>query len=536
MKVASSVIPFSSANAFSKLFLDYTGQKNKELEHFYSFYPDSESFAKAINSFPTGKHDRNTLVDVLLKQNTELFASNAKLEGQIVALKDENTFTVCTAHQPCLFTGPLYFIYKIVSAINLASALKKAMPEKNFVPVYWMGSEDHDFEEINHAYVFGKKMEWSRADTGGPVGRLPVASVSSLMKELTSLLGESDNAKNILKTLHEAYAPGVTLSVATRRLVNALFGEYGVVVIDGDDALLKKGFSAIMADDIFHQTNKPLVEESVEKLKALGYDAQVNPRDINVFYLSDDKRERIIAEGSTFKVQSGSKLEFTHDELKKELEQHFERFSPNVVLRPLYQQQVLPNIAYVGGPAEMAYWLELKKVFDHHKVYYPALVPRHSVLWTDAKQASQLKKLGFAQEDLFLSLDAMIKVFIEKNSTGVSFKEEEQQLRNVFGSLALKATHTDVTLKASVEAELQKALQSLKHIETKMTRAEKQKHETALGQVKKLKEKLFPEGKLQERHDNFISLYTRHGQALLPLLLERLEAYQQGFIILSEEG
>lgn len=508
MKLASSAIKYSDTKAFTKLFTDYVEGKNKALRELYRYEPSLEAFQQAIADLSEHNYNRKLLVDVLKDQGN----SNAGI------LLNENTFAVCTAHQPCLFTGPLYFIYKIVSAINLAEALGQKYPSNRFVPVYWMGSEDHDFAEVNHVNLFGKRLQWE-APQDGPVGRISTATLKSVIDELARLAGETPNAKELMSLIGSAYNGKNTLAEATRSFVLALFGEYGLVVIDGDDPRLKREFVPVMTDDLQNHSANRLVNASVSKLETLGYQAQVKPREINLFRLSEGKRERIDRSTAAF---------------EKELQQSPENFSPNVVLRPLYQQQVLPAVAYVGGPAEVGYWLEYKTLFAHYKTPYPVVMPRASVLWLDSKQRTQLEKLGLEPARLFQDIAQLEKELVKRNAAGLSLEEEEARLREVFASLSAKAENTDPTLKATAEAELQKALASLEKLGAKMLRSEKQKQETALSQLRKLREKLFPEGQLQERHDNFMYLYLKHGKAFIAGLKQHLGAFQQQFIILSE--
>ena len=251
-------------------------------------------------------------------------------------------------------------------------------------------------------------------------------------------------------------------------------------------------------------------------MKQAGFGAQVNPREINIFELSDNNRVRI---------------EHNNNET---LNLKPEAYSPNVVLRPLYQQKILPNLAYIGGPGELAYWLEYKTMFEHHKINFPVLVPRNFALQMDEKSISQLHRLGFKTEDIFKETDVLIKEFITKNSgDDISLKAEEDKLTANFQEIITKAAKVDVTLKASVEAEKQKALNSLKNIESKLIKAEKQKQEISLNQIRKIKDKFFPAGNLQERYDNFIPYYLKSGKGLITDLKESFNPFEFEMLILE---
>ena len=534
MQTKTSKITYAQTSYFSKLILDYISGA-AQLKPFYNSNPELDSFTKAIENKAKQIINRKLLVEVIEQQyktaNCELPTANCQL------LLDENTYTITTGHQLCLFTGPLYFIYKIITTINLSEELKTKYPTKNFVPVYWMASEDHDFAEVNHIHLFGKKIEWNPAGVSGanPVGKIATDSIAPLLEELKSILGESDNAKNLIELFIKSYLPSKNLSEATRIMVHELFGRYGLVILDADDKALKTEFSEIMLDDLKNHHPYNLVSQSIKQLETLGYKAQVNPREINCFYMKDNFRERIIFEKPKYKINN-TDLHFSETEMESELKNYPERFSPNVVLRPLYQEKILPNLAYIGGGGELAYWLEFKSIFDFHEIQFPILVLRNSVLWIDAVSSDKWHKFGFSENDYFNSIDDLVRNFMLKNSgTEISLAEEQESLKAIFTSIGAKAQQRDATLKAPVEAELQKALTALSTLENKMLKAEKQKQETSLNQLKKIKEKLFPEGQLQERYDNFSTFYLKYGQEFIVSLKENLALLDSKFTVIAME-
>lgn len=541
MTFKKSKISLTETGQFSKLMLDYISG-DEILQKFYSYKPDLEIFQQVIDDKSKENINRSILVTVLNEQyagikNCELQKTNINL------LLDKNTFTVCTGHQLCLFTGPLYFIYKIISTINLAEKLKKNYPKYNFVPIYWLASEDHDFDEIRNINLFGKKLFWNNGDAKGAVGKLNTNSLSLVIDELKQFIGESENAKELIQLFSDAYLKHKNLAEATRYLVHMLFANYGLVIFDGNDARLKKEFSELISDDILNNTNYQLVNQTISEFEKIGFKAQVKPREINCFYMSNNLRERIelthnpSSEGNKkdiFKVLNSS-ITFTRDELLDELKNHPERFSPNVVLRPLYQQKILANLAYVGGPGEIAYWLEYKMMFDFHKINFPVLIPRNFALLTDEKSNQQIQKLGFTIPELFNDINGLIKEFVNKNAgSELTLKLEEEKLKKVYAEISAKAIAVDVTLKGSVDAELQKALNALKNIENKLLRSEKQKLDTNINQIKKFKEKYFPEGSLQERYENMIPYYLKYGKSLIVHLKEQFDPLVFEMLILRD--
>lgn len=535
-----STITLDKTGQFSKLFLDYING-DEGLREFYTYEPKIEAFKQVIDDKSKENTNRTLLVHVLKEQYEKV--TNSELQKSTInLLLKKNTFTVCTGHQLCLFTGPLYFIYKIISTINLAENLKKNYPEYNFIPVYWMAGEDHDFEEIRGINLFGKKILWDNVNAKGAVGNLNTASLSSVINELKEIIGDSQNSAELIQLFNDAYLQHSNLADATRYLVHQLFAEYGLIIVDGNDSRLKAEFSEIVKDDLFNNTNFKLVNQTISEFDKKGIKAQVNPREINFFYMIEEIRERIehsynpaLEEGrrDVFNVLN-TPITFSKTELLDELKKHPERFSPNVVLRPVYQQKILPNVAYIGGPGEIAYWLEYKRMFDHHKINFPVLIPRNFALLIDAKTNHLLEKFEFKPADLFKDLDLLIKEFINKNAgENLSLKEQEKKISDVFADISAKATAVDITLKGTVEAELQKVLNSLKNIESKFIRSEKQKQETSINQIKKLKEKLFPEGSLQERYENMSPYYLKSGKQFIADLKESFEPFKFEMLILE---
>lgn len=526
----TSLINFSKTGYFSKLISEYLDGADS-IKPFYRYPPALESFASVIKDKQKETINRPVLVEVLKEQYANLPNATSSLQ-QIESLLRPNTFTVTTGHQLCLFTGPLYFIYKIISTINLAEELRKGYPDNHFVPVYWMASEDHDFEEVSRVNVFGKKIVWNQEQKGA-TGKIATHSLQTVLEELKPIMGVSENALQLYQIFEEAYSRP-TLALASSYLVHALLGQYGLVIIDVDDARLKAEFKDIIRDDILHETNYQLVNSDIQKLAGQHIKAQVNPRAINCFYMIEGQRERIEKKESYFHVVN-TDIRFTEEELLQEVDMHPERFSPNVVLRPLYQEKILPNLAYIGGPGELAYWMEYKSMFEHHSINFPILMLRNCLLWIEAGIHERLQKLNINNEALFLPVEEQIKIFLNKQGTDISFIHEENQLKDLYETIKTRAEKIDPTLKATVEAELQKQLNALKTIESKLLKAEKQKQEVTVNQLRKMKEKLFPEGNLQERYDNMIPFYIKYGTAFFAELKANLNPFEKKFIVLSEE-
>ena len=516
-------ISFGQTGAFNSFFLDYIGDR-EALHPFYNRFPDIKNFKEQIQEKQKSfkPETRKLLADTLQKQYKDINLSTAAANN-LRSLLSENTFTVVTGHQLNIFTGPLYFIYKIVTAINSCRELKKAYPEYNFVPVYWMASEDHDFEEISYFKLNGKKFVW-QTQQQGPVGRFQ-------LKELKQLLSEIPGGLEPFKT---AYEKSQNLADAVRHYVDQLFGAEGLIVVDGDDRELKNVLKPVMHADLFEGVTRKLVEQTNQDLKKLGYEPQVFARDINFFYIEDQLRERIEKTGDQFTVMK-SALAFGNEEMQQIVEKHPERLSPNVILRPLYQELILPNLAYIGGPAENIYWLQLKKIFEQFAVPFPILLPRNFALIVDAPEARLMKKAKLTPEQLFMDKQSLINLVTVKNS---SKQLELETLKKHFGGsfeeIKSIATKIDTTLSKLVDAEAHRALLGLEKIEKKMLQAERRKQSDKIRQAENLKDKLFPNGSLQERTDNLLKFY-QVDPAFISRLLKSFDPFDFRFNILEYE-
>ncbi len=338
-------LPYSEVPLFSTRDKAYI-LENPGLRPFYKYPVNLESFRQVIADKANDNVDRETLAEVLLRQHEGLDAPPSVLDN-INKLRDKNTFTVATAHQPSLFTGPLYYIFKIISALNLAEKLNENYPDFHFVPVFISSGEDHDFAEVNHLHLFNKTLTWESGETG-PVGQMDTSSLQPVLEELKAILGESENAKTIYGIIEKTHSKPGHYARAAYELAHELFKKDGLVVLNTNDGQLKKAFVPFIKEEIFGQVSKPLVEATCAELEKAGYHAQAMPREINFFYLKNNIRERIVLEEGVYKVLNTS-LAFSQLELEAEIDNHPERFSPNVIMRPIYQELTLPNLAYIGG-------------------------------------------------------------------------------------------------------------------------------------------------------------------------------------------
>ncbi|GAB3895491.1 bacillithiol biosynthesis cysteine-adding enzyme BshC [Larkinella knui] len=495
-------LPLTATGQFSNLFLDYISQK-EALQPYYNRFPSLEAFEEQFKNRAFDDTKRQTLVEVLERQYQHI---PNKPDFSILA--QPNTFTVTTGHQLNIFTGPLYVLYKWITTVNLAKKLNETYPQYRFVPIYWLAAEDHDFAEINHFTLFGKSYTWE-TEQRGAVGRMNPQELKAIFDEMPEKLF----------LFEDAYLKHAKLSDAVRWYVNELLGKEGLICLDADDADLKRLFAPIIKDELLNRPTYDIVTKTTRQLEALGYKTQITPREINLFYLDDQLRERIVTDGEDSFEVLNTDLRFSKEEIQALVDEHPERFSPNVVLRPVYQEVILPNLAYIGGPSEVPYWLQLKGIFDHFKIPFPLLMPRNFALYVNPASARKMEKLGVSPEELFWDEVKLRRSYIERISeNSLDLSEQKACLEQCFAEILHKSVQVDKSLEGAVLAEKTRLMHTIDHLEKRLKKTEEKNYETVLNQLMTLKNKLFPNGGIQERTENYLNFQLNDPQFIQKLL------------------
>ena len=530
MSQSSMHIPFSSTHVFSKLINDYLEGKGTALD-FVQYAPNIEGYRAAIEGRKKHPINRNLLFDVLTKQYSNLPQENA-VNDQIALLKKDSTFVVTTAHQPNLFTGPLYFFYKIIHAIQLASSLKATFPEYDFVPVYYMGSEDADLDEVGAFNLDHKKCQWVTKQTGA-IGRMEVDdALLLLLKQLENYWAVLPQGQKALEILKEAYQKGKTISEATLSFVHAFFGSKGLLVLQPDDAALKAAFIPVMEKELLTAFSHEAIQPTIAALSK-EYHVQSEGRSINLFYLKDNTRARIEKQGEQF-ILVDTEIQFTQAQIITELHQHPERFSPNVILRGVYQETILPGVVFVGGGGELAYWMELKNVFQAVGVHYPLLQLRNSFLLMSHKQAEQWAAMQFEEQDLFKPILDLEIAYVKKHaSQALDLQDQINHLTNLYTTIQNEVVKVDPTLGTHTENLAQQAKAKLLALEKKMVRAERRKQSVDIQRIHRIKKELFPQDNLQEREEHFSKWVGQYGLSWIDTIMEDSTGLESKFRIIK---
>jgi bacillithiol biosynthesis cysteine-adding enzyme BshC len=503
---------------------------DKDLAPFYKYPVSLEGIAASIKERQQFRVDRKLLVNELRNQYKSVQLSE-KVKQNIDLLSDENTFTVCTAHQPAIFTGSLFFIYKIIHAIKLADDLTNKFEGKNFVPVFYMGCEDADLDELGNIYLDGDKINWDTNQTGA-IGRMKTKNLDKVINRIEGELSVLPHGKELISILKEAYLNSPDIQTATFKLIDKLFSEYGLVVVIPDNANLKRAMIPVFEDELFNHKSSAIVQNTITELSK-KFKAQAQPREINLFYLKDNVRERIERSGDEWKVIN-TDITFDADTLRRELNDHPERFSPNVILRGLFQETILPDVAFIGGGGEIAYWLELKGVFEQYKVPYPVLVLRNSFLVMEEKWKEKIDKLRIPVSGIFKDERELMNEFVKRESSNqLTLAGEITNFTSYYDRLKTVAGQIDDTLTTHVAALQTRAIKPLHELEKKLLRAERRKYEVEKRQLSAVKHALFPNNGLQERVDNFMPYYAKWGKDFFKTIYDHSLTLEQKFVVIT---
>ncbi|MEL6672274.1 MAG: bacillithiol biosynthesis cysteine-adding enzyme BshC [Bacteroidota bacterium] len=495
----------------------------KDLQPFFQYAPSDQDFSAAIARKAREDIDRKLLKAAIEEQYAGLEITE-QTAHHIAQLDKETCFTVTTGHQLVLFGGPMFTTYKILSAIKLAAQLQARYPDHQFVPIFWIHTEDHDFEEINHFYPSFQEKRTYFGQFKGAVGD------HILTDEISGLA-----PAHLPEALKAAYTSGKRMADAFRAYFNELFGHLGLVMLDADHPGLKARFSRVLREEVESQASYHAVNATSSALMAAGYPLQISPREINLFLLDEQGRDRLDKQGNGFH-RMGTEARFSAREMLNLIDKNPERFSPNVSLRPLYQEMILPNLAYFGGWGELSYWLQLKGVFDHFKVQFPRVLPRMSATLFTREQLTAWEALGFIQEDIQQSQHQLYEGYMPQIWKDDPLFEIQRNLYTHLDQLgAFLADEVDPLMKRSAEALKVKNQHFLKNLNKKVHRVIRHKHPKAFDEIARLKQAIQPDRTVQERMLSLASFPAHAPRQIIDLAWKHCEPlqFQHQYLILE---
>ena len=492
-----NLIKSNSVNFYPKIITDYLSGDLK-----YKNIIDWDYSQKQLNVNKNQDYNskiRAVVHQAFLKQYST-FELTEKEAVNINLFSKEGTYTITTGHQLILLGGPMFFYTKIMDVIKLAKQISTV--ENPVLPVFWMASEDHDYKEISTINLFGKKITCS-GENKGPVGRISQKQFEGFLKDVNQVLGDGEEFSQIKKLINKAFDSGENLSQITRVFVRELFKEDGLLILDPDSRELKELFAVVAEKELFEKTTFKSSENHLNRLKS-EYKLQVKPREINLFYIENGIRKRFVKTDGGFATPDHSNF-WTPSEIKELIVSSPEKISPNVLLRPVYQEVLLPNLAYVGGAGEIAYWIELKPVFDAFELNFPVPLIRNSYFVLSKKDRNWLDSHQISIKSLFDDINIQINKFTKYlSSNPISFDQDFKLLQEFFFNLKLKGEKINSHLEKVVNGEEKRANSALKNVERRFLNAEKKNYEQELLKLKNIVGKLFPIGKPMERVNSFI--------------------------------
>ncbi|MEJ5350479.1 MAG: bacillithiol biosynthesis cysteine-adding enzyme BshC [Melioribacteraceae bacterium] len=525
-------------------FCDIPGQQNLFLDYLYEFdnvkrfyksnFREQESYETLFNRLENfNRPHRNQLIELIKKQYQNIRISK-QTESNIEALYSNRTFVICTGQQLGVFGGPLYTFYKTITAIKLSNYLKERYDNYQFVPVFWLEGDDHDFDEVRKFSILNNNNELVtlKYDDGieedinrGCIGLKSFNNnLEKLFEDLSLHLRETEFKNSVIELLKSFYKPGETFLDSFRNLLIKIFDDYGLIVFNPLDSEIKKLLTPIFSEEIINYRSHTiqLVERSAELEET--YHAQVKVKPINLFFIENNERLLIEPVEEEYRLK-GRRKKFTKDELLEQLNQHPEKFSPNVLLRPICQDYLFPTAFYVGGPSEISYFAQISPLYDIYNIVQPIIYPRASATIVEKNIKSIIEKYNLDYLNLFTTEEELVTKIIEQNSTtdiNSLFEETQSNIEKILYQLgenlsSIDKSLLDITGKTKIKIE-----ENLNYLKTKALELEKSKHEVTIRQLTKARNNLYPNNNLQEREINFIYFANKYGLDILKWIFNEL--------------
>ena len=506
------------------LYSDYNSNFEKVSKFYSGNYREKESWEKKIRSVQKSSYERQVLHRVLNDQNRE-YQSGIKTLAHIDLLGNENTFAVVTGQQLGLFTGPLYTIYKAITAVKLSQKLSLDFPEYNFVPVFWLEGEDHDFDEINKVKYISASNELTVAEYlvgGKPLEKNIGATGNIIFDEhielffstIDSTIARSDYSSALFEMMRGYYKQGNSFLKAFTGFFNHVYEDSGLVFLNPNNPDFKKILSTHFTKQINAnaEPSKLVIQKSVELEE--HYHAQIKAKALNLFMFHKGGRHLIEPSDSGDYFLKNIRQRYTKEELLSIAATTPELLSPNVVTRPLCQDTLLPTVAYIGGPGEIAYYAQLKPVYEYFNITMPIIYPRASVTLMEEKIQKVLEKYSLDLDELFGDVDTILAKVSEQVSevkVDALFEELDNRVKEALNEARFGIQQIDPTLNGTIDATIAKFQQQLDVLKQKTQKAQQQKEEISLKQIKKAALNIFPNGNLQEREFGIIQYLNKYG-------------------------
>lgn len=527
------VIPTNKLPNISSLAYDYFYEYDKVSEFFTGDFRDPTAYSLQTEKVRSRDLPREQLAAILKEQNLS-YGCGAQTVGNIQNLIQDRACAVVTGQQVGLFSGPLYTIFKALTAIKLAESLNQT-GLGCFVPVFWLASDDHDFEEINHVTLLDKenqiediKYKEHSANLKTPVSEIVLlAEISNCIQQLNDLTHDSEFKGEILSQLGAAYQPGRSFVEAFAQWMTRLFKSYGLIFIDAAHPDLKD-----LGKDVFYTEiaqNSPSTQSALEtsqKLTQKNYHTQIQLHEgISNLFLVEDERDSIQFRNNEYNIK-GKPQTFNKDELLQLLEKQPHKFSPNVLLRPLYQDRLLPTVAYVGGLSEVAYFAQMKDVYESFNLPMPIIYPRKSLTLIEKNVDKTINTYNMNIQDIWLNADEKINELAKDKlpeSLDRAFQATASHLDKDLTDIKREMLAFEPTLEKSADLTIGKIHHQMSLLEKKILKASKKHNVILTRRIHLAKNSLYPNQHLQERVFNITPFLIKYGLGLMDRLYKSID-------------
>ncbi len=528
-------INFSDIPTHQNLFLDYIYEFDN-VERFYGKnFRDVEKYFPFFQKISERERSNRSVIANIIKAQYSNQRLSKQTQQNIDLLYSEKTIAVVTGQQLGIFGGPLYTLFKSITAIKLCSYLKEIYDGFNFVPIFWLEGDDHDYDEVrmfsvlnnenqilNLQYEDGQLEELNR----GSIAELKFNSnLEKIFNELASGLRDTEFKIPLLDFIKSIYLPGRTFLESFRELIIHLFDEYGLIVFNPTDQAVKRLLVPIFSKEIseFGDHTGNLVERSAGLEEV--YHAQVKVKPINLFLVEEHERLLIEPTDTGEYRLKGKRKKFSREELLAQLELNPEKFSPNVLLRPICQDYLFPTAFYVGGPSEISYFAQVSPLYKIYGMEIPFIYPRSSATIVEKGVQSILGKNNLEYVDIFTDENALIQKILAASSDinlEMLFQNALNEIEASLDPLAQKLPAIDKTLSDLITKSKQRIEETLNHLKSKAHDSEKRKYESTIRQISKVRNVLFPNNNLQERELNWIYFANKYGMDIVKWLFNEL--------------
>lgn len=529
------LIDFSEIPGTSKLFLDYINDFEKVEKYYRINFRNEEAYTSLFEKITARNNTNKTDLIEIIKGYYKKFTPSDKTKQNIELLNDDKTIAVFTGQQIGILGGPLYTFYKIFTAVKLSEYLSSKFTQYNFVPVFWMAGDDHDFEEISYVNIVNKENELSKIIYSdgfepqfnrGSVGDLNfLNSIKEFKDKVMSEIRETEFSKNFFELIDNILIPGLPLKESFFNLLYQIFDDTGLIIFNPQDPEVKKLLKPIFKKEItdFKDHTKQLLLESAELDES--YHAQVKIKPINLFMSDESGRNLIEPIEDEFKLK-GKRKRITREELLNKIEKEPEKFSANVLLRPICEDYLFPTGFYIGGPGEISYYAQVIPLYKKFNLQHPIIFPRASATIIEKNIAKILIKYNFSTIDFFKEKDQLKEDLIKSVSNfnlDNDFNLAEQSISESLNLLSTSISKVDNNLKNLTETTKGKLLHQLNVLKEKSKKAQEQRFDAALRQITKAQNLIYPNENLQERELTIINFINKYGFDFFDWLYNELD-------------